>query len=309
VKAAVLAVFAAATVLGWQGTIASRLEAGDFRGALTQMNAIPPDKRDAQWHLLASKAEDGMNDAAKAVDEAQQAIDLDPRSEPARLQLAQIFLARNTPEAAYEIFSEALPLFPKSALIRFGAGLALNQMRRYSAAISVLKDCLKLDPKLGPAFDALGAAYLNSGDYETLLREAAEYARMHPNDFRGLYYEAAARVELSMDDAGSEKLLRRSIELTPGFAASQTLLGRVLLNQNRVNEAIPELVEAIRLRPGYAPAHLYLAAAYRKAGKPELARDESREVARLNEEENRPAPHLLYHRGSRPASQSTTGQK
>ena len=100
--------------------------------------------------LLASKAEDGLNDAAKAVDEAQQAIDLDPHSEPARLQLAQIFLTRNTPEAAYEIFSEALPLFPDSALIRLGAGLALNQMRRYGDAIPILKDCLKLNPDLGP---------------------------------------------------------------------------------------------------------------------------------------------------------------
>jgi tetratricopeptide (TPR) repeat protein len=309
VKAAVLALFAAATVLSWQGTIAGRLAPGDFRGTLIQLNTIPPDKRDAQWHMLASKAEDGLNDAAKAVDEAQQAIDLDPHSEPARLQLAQIFLTRNTPEAAYEIFSEALPLFPDSALIRLGAGLALNQMRRYGDAIPMLKDCLKLNPNLGPAFDALGAAYLNSGDYETLLRQAVEYAQIHPNDFRGPYYEAAARVELSMDDAGSEKLLRRSIEFNHGFAAAHTLLGRVLLNLARVDEAIPELTQAIQLRPNYAPAHLYLAAAYRRAGKPELARDESREVARLNEEESRPSPHLLYHRGSRPAQPSTTGQK
>jgi tetratricopeptide (TPR) repeat protein len=308
-KTALLAAFAAAAVSAWQGPVPSHLASGDFRGALIQLNTIPPDKRDAQWHMLASKAEDGLNDAAKAVDEAQQAIDLDPHSEPARLQLAQIFLTRNTPEAAYEIFSEALPLFPDSALIRLGAGLALNQLRRYGEAIPILKDCLRLNPNLGPAFDALGAAYLNSGDYETLLREAADYSRIHPDDFRGPYYEASARVELSMDNAGSETLLRRSIELNPEFAAAHTLLGRVLLNLSRVDEAIPELAKAIRLRPGYAPAHLYLAAAYRKTGKPDLAREESREVARLNEEENRPAPHLLYHRGSRPASQSTTGQK
>ena len=111
-----------------------------------------------------------------------------------------------------------------------------------------------------------------------------------------------------MDGAGSETLLHRSIELNPEFAAAHMLLGRVLLNLSRVDEAIPELAKAIRLRPGYAPAHLYLAAAYRKAAKPDLAREESREVARLNEQENLP-PHLLYHRGSRPASQSTTGQK
>ena len=54
-KAAVLAVFAVATAWSWQGTIASRLAREIFADALIQLNTIPPDKRDAQWHCSPPK--------------------------------------------------------------------------------------------------------------------------------------------------------------------------------------------------------------------------------------------------------------
>lgn len=298
-----VAAVALAAVLAAQGApdaIDGQIAAGDYSGALTALNAIPAEGRDARWHLQASKVEDGLNDPAKAVAEAQQAVDLEPRSEAARLQLAQIFLTRNTPEAAYEILRESMPMFPNSALIRLGAGLALNQMRRYAEAIPILKDCLRQRPDLGPAFDALASAYLNSGDYEALLKEAAQYSRAHPEDFRGFYYEASARVELALEPGSAEALLRRSIQLNPGFAATHALLGRVLVERNQAQAAVAELEQSIRLRPGYIPAHLYLASAWRKLGRTDLARKESETVAKLNEEESRPVPHLLYHRGKAP---------
>lgn len=304
-RVAVLAVSAVLAAYAAPDSIESQINTGDYSGALAALNSVPDENHDTRWHLLASKAQDGLNNPARAVAEAQQAIDLDPASEAARLQLAQIFLSRNTPEAAYEILSEAMTLFPNSALIRLGAGLALNQMRRYADAIPVLKECLKMRPDLGPAFDALASAYLNSAAYEMLLKESAEYAHARPEDFRGFYYEAAARVELALERAPAEALLRRSIQLNPNFAAAHALLGRILVDRNQAEAAVPELRQAIHLRPGYTPAHLYLARAWRNLGKTDLAREESETVARLNQEESRPVPHLLYHRGNRPAQ---TGQ-
>jgi tetratricopeptide (TPR) repeat protein len=300
-RVAVFALSALLAAYAAPDSIESRINAGEYSAALAALNSVPDQNRDARWHLLASKAQDGLNNPGGAVAEAQQAIDLDPGSEAARLQLAQIFLSRNTPEAAYEILSEAMPLFPNSALLRLGAGLALNQMRRYADAIGVLNKCLQMRPELGPAFDALASAYLNSAGYEPLLKESAEYSRAHPDDFRGFYYEAAARVELALEPASAEALLRRSIQLNPSFAAAHALLGRILVDRNQAEAAVPELKQAIHLRPDYTPAHLYLARAWRKLGKADLAREESETVARLNQEESRPVPHLLYHRGSRPA--------
>ncbi len=295
-------------------TAESELAAGRYRDAVAALDSIQADARGAGWHLLKSKALDGLNDPARAVAEAQQSIQLDPRNESAWLQLATIFLSRNTPDAAYDILSQARPAFPDSVLIRLGLGLALNGMRRYEDAIRNLQECLRMKPGLGPAFDALGSAYLNMGDYEDLLREAASYSRANPRDFRGPYYEAAAREELALDPKAVETLAERSIALNPNFAAAHALAGRVLLDEGMPERAVTELREAIRLRPGYSPAHLYLSRALRKLGRNAEAEAEARELARLNEEQNVQPSRLLYHRGNLPApspaaAAANSGQK
>jgi hypothetical protein len=44
---------------------------------------------------------------------------------------------------------------------------------------------------------------------------------------------------------------------------------------------------------------MYLANAYNRAGRKQDFQRETAELARLNELQSRPVPHLLYHRGSR----------
>lgn len=285
------------------------ITAGNYRAALAALQMSTPGDRNAKWYLLASRCHDGLNDPASAVQAAQEAMDLDPRSEPARIQLAQVFLTRNTPEAAYEILSDALPQFPHSALIRLGLGLALNGLQRYEEAIKVLKDCLRLQPDLSLAFDALGNAYLNSANFEGLMREAVAYVRRNPEDFRGYYYQASSRQELGQNGEETEALVRRSLELNPRFAAAQLLLGRILLDSDRTEQAASTLEQAVRLREKYAPAHLYLAIAYRRLGRLDDARRESEEVSKINRDESDRPPHLIYHRGNRPADPPNANQK
>jgi tetratricopeptide (TPR) repeat protein len=278
--------------------VEKQIAAGNFQAALAALETSPPADRKAQWHLLASQCHDGLKDPSGAVQEAQTAIDLDPRSEPARLQLAQIFLTWNTPEPAYEILHDALSVFPQSLLIRLGLGLALNGLERYNEAIPVLKDCLRMRADFGVAFDALGNAYLDSSNFDGLLREAAEYTQRNPADFRGYYYQAAARQKLGEIAPETEALVRRSLELNPQFAAAHVLLGRLLLATDRTEAAVTELAEGVRLRPKYVTAHLYLGIAYRRMGRDDEAGRESEQVEAINKEQNEVRPHLIYHRGN-----------
>jgi tetratricopeptide (TPR) repeat protein len=274
------------------------LTAQRYRPALSRLQEIPPDARTASWYLLSSRAYDGLNDAPKAVEFAETAIRLDPVSEPAYLHLAQIFLTRNTPEAAAEILSDAAALFPRSPLIRLGLGLALKDLRRYDEAAVALRAALGIKPDLGTAFDALGTVYLDAGQYAVMSDAAAKYIERNPRDYRGYYYLAAGKLKLGTGDEEPERLLQRSIGLNPLFAASHALLGKILLDAGQVVPAIQELERAIQLRPDYTPAHLSLSSAYSQAGRKEDARREAAELARLNDEQSKPAPHLRYHRGA-----------
>src|SRR5215218_9974782 len=97
--AAIFLFFAPASALK---DVEALLARGEYRQALQQLSNSA--ERSAPWHLLASKAYDGLNDPEKAVAEAEEALRLDPDQPANHVQLAQIFLARNTPKAAFDIF-------------------------------------------------------------------------------------------------------------------------------------------------------------------------------------------------------------
>ena len=270
---------------------------GKYPEALAALERIsPPASRAARWHLLASKAFDGVNEPARAVEHAEAALALDVKTEANHLQLAQIFLSRNTPLAAYEILSEAQQFFPDSILIRLGKSIALKELKRYEEAEKELVEVLRRKPDLGLAFDTLGTIYINTARNQDLLRAAEEYRNRNPNDFRGHYYLGTARHLLEMDLEETEKLVRQAIQLNSNFAASQALLGRILLDRGRVAEAIPILELAIELRPDYTTAHLSLIKAYRKSGQEEKAVRQSDSLRELNDKGMQQPPALLYHR-------------
>ena len=140
--------------------IERQITAGRPREALVQLELDT--ERSTRWHMLASKAYDALNDPARAVAEAEAALQLDPRSEPAHVQLGYIFLSRNTPLAAVEIFTEAERLFPQSIIVRLGKGLALKELQRYDEAEKTLAACWPHPI----AFDALATVLVQRGKFE-----------------------------------------------------------------------------------------------------------------------------------------------
>jgi len=285
---------AAAAAADDLSAIEKLIAAGQYQRALRTLEKTPSST--ARWHLLASKAYDGLNDPARAVAEAEAALRLEPANESHHLQLAQIFLSRNTPQPAYEILSEAQRLFPDSLLVRLGKGLALKELDRYEEAETELLECLRRKPDFGLAFDALATVFIQTKRYEDAVRASERFEEGNPGDFRGYYYLAAGQDGLKVQPEESEKLLGRAIQLKPDFAASYALLGKIRLENDRASEAVPALEEAIRLRPDYSPAHYHLATAYRKLGRKEDSAREFQIVSGLKEKERQPVPALLYHR-------------
>jgi tetratricopeptide (TPR) repeat protein len=247
-------------------------------------------------HLLASQAWQALGDPAKAVSEAQAEISSSPRNLAGYLQLGQIFLQYNTPQPAVEIFSKALQVAPDSLVAHLGEGLALKGIQQFDLAEKELSLCLKLNPQMTVAFDGLAELFIESLEFEKLSGIARQYLQTNPSDYRGYYYLAAAQEHETERGQATEALLRKAIALDPGFAASYTLLGKLLLQRGSAAEAVPELEHAIHLRPDYRPAHLNLANAYRKLGRGADAARELQKVRDLNEKDST-KPSLLYHRG------------
>lgn len=278
----------------WAG-IESAISANDWNRARSLLEQIPT--KTARWHILASKVSDGVNEPARAVAEAEAALALEPRNEAAHLQLGQIFLARDTPGAAVEIYSEALALLPDSLMLRLGRGLAYKDLQRPEEAEQDLRGCLKRSPNLALAFDALATLLIQGRRYDAARQLASEFRRVNPRDFRGPYFLAAGLEGEKQTGAEIEDLLQESLRLNPSFAATWALLGKVLLRSEKPAEAIVPFERAVRLRPDLAAARLQLAEAYRKVGRDADAQREFQAVRELKEKERQPPPSLRYRRG------------
>src|SRR5262249_5829063 len=150
-------------------------------------------------------------------------LSLDPRSESAHLQLGQIFLSHNTPQAAADIFTEALTLHPDSFLLRLGRGLAWKDLSRYEEAEADLRQCLTRRPDFALAFDALATVYLQSKRFDDLKTLAEDFRTRNQKDYRGPYFISAALDGLSRHPVEADALLAESIRLNPNFAAAHAL--------------------------------------------------------------------------------------
>jgi tetratricopeptide (TPR) repeat protein len=269
--------------------IERHLNEGRYREALAQLES--KQERSAIWHVLASKAHDAMNDPAKAVAEAEAALEIDPLYEPAHVQLGYVFLSRNTPAAAVEIFSEAEKLFPESIVVRLGKGLALKELQRYDEAEKTLAACWP-HPL---AFDALATILVQRSRFAEAKSLAENFVESNPKDYRGYYFLAAARDGLR--ESSAREAVLHSLALKTNFAASHALLGKIQLREGELKDAAASLEQAIRYRPDLVQAHLQLAQAYQKLGRDADASREFAIVRELNRKEAQPKPSLQYHRG------------
>lgn len=290
---AVLALFAQAPADPFR-SIEKLIAAGEYRNALATLEKQPDT---FERHLLASKAHDGLNDPAHAVAEAEAALQFQPRSEAAHLQLGQIFLSRNTPQAALDIFTEALSYHPGSYLLHAGRGLALKDLTLYEDAEKELTQCLKRKPAFGICFDGLATVYLHTKRFADLAEISARHQQAAPGDYRGPYFAAVAANALNAAPSEVRKSLERSIKINPNFAASHALLGRLHLRNNELAAAIQSLETAARLRPDYPPALLNLAQAYKRANRDADANRAFEMLRQANERERQGKPALIFHRG------------
>ncbi len=76
--------------------------------------------------------------------------------------------------------------------------------------------------------------------------------------------------------------MQAALKLRPEFVTAHYMLGHLLEQQGRREEAIAEYRETIRLRPEYGAAHYTLANALDDSGKHDEAMSEYREVIRLD---------------------------
>jgi tetratricopeptide (TPR) repeat protein len=168
-------------------------------------------------------------------------------------------------------FREAIRLRPDFAEAHNNVGLVLIQAGDDPAGIASLREAVRLRPDFADAHANLGAA-LTPTDAAEAIRELEKAVALAPTSVKAQFNLAVA-YGASPDRGASGEIeqLRKVIELAPAFARAHLALGKALLRDSKVPDAIGALQEATRLEPGSGEAHYQLGLALARAGRKDEA--------------------------------------
>lgn len=180
--------------------------------------------------------------------------------------------------AADEWLTKSVELDPHDAQAQYYLGRAKYNEKRFAEAVRAFTECLKLNPKNIKAADNLGLSYEALGKIEDAL---ASYRTAIALDAGAAAGNAGPYLNLGTllveNDRSSEAVpyLLQVVRIAGTDARAHRELGKAYLLLNRLEEAQTELENAVALAPENAPIHFLLAQVYRRRGLADRARMES----------------------------------
>ena len=171
-------------------------------------------------------------------------------------------------------FREAIRLRPGFAEAHNHLGLVLIQAGDDEAGIASLREAVRIGPDYAEARANLGAA-LTPTNAEEAIRELEKAVVLAPASVMAQFNLALAYGASGTAGHAKEiQQLRKVIELAPAFARAHLALGKALLRDGKVSDAVAALQEASRLDSNSGEARYQLGLALARAGRSEEAKVE-----------------------------------
>ena len=207
---------------------------------------------------------------SEAVRLLERAIEVRPGYGGARLLLANVYREAGQIDAALAVLEDAVLRHPADATLHSDLGLTYLLAQRTSDAIASLQRAITLDPKLAPAAYNLACALERQRRFNEALAAYAHAVRLAP----GLA-EAHSRMGNLLHAQGRREealaCFRRATAAAPGTAVGQLNQVKVLMEEEKSGEAEQVLRTITTANPGNAEACRLLGVVLRESGRFEEA--------------------------------------
>lgn len=267
----------------------ARFRAGEYAESVKlfqDAETAAPGKTDAL--VFAAKAFVHLEEYADADHSLRVYIGEQAASPEALYLLGYVLNRENRPAESLEVYTKAAALQPPSGDDLKIVGLNYVLLNDYADAIHWLEKATERDAKNEEAWYFLGRAYYTQsriGEAGTAFQKALQ---LNPHDAKaennlGLVLEAETRTS----EAIEAYRLAIAWQQNSGHISEQPYLnlGSILLEQERNEEALPPLEQAVKLAVANPACHLKLGVAYMRLSKLEPAQSELEAAARLNPED------------------------
>jgi len=290
------------------------------RGRTQARNLLArPDKsaqQEAELHHLLGDVDEKLGNPLEAVREFQRAAELNP-SEANLFDWGTDLLVHRAYEPATEVFTKGNRLFPRSARMLAGLGVALYARGAYDQAAERLCEASDLNPDDPNPYLFLGKIQsIRTTQSECLLERLRRFVILQPGNTLANYYYALTlwnrheRLGTTEDLAPVESLLQKAVQLDPKFGAAYLQLGILYAERGDFAKAISAYQKATAANPRLEEAHYRLAQACSRTGDKSKAEAEmqiyqqlSKKSAEEAEHERREIQQFVYTLRGEPSSQ------
>ncbi len=249
---------------------------------VVSLGAAPVTKESAIKESPQSPAqiEEKQGNPLQAVHEYQRAAETNP-SESNFFDWGAELLVHHAVEPAIEVFSKGHRLFPDSARMLVGLGVAWYARGSYEQAALRLCEASDLNPGDPNPYLFLGKIQsVETTQSEGLVERLQRFARLQPENALANYYYALSlwKQRKNLDDTQTlvqvESLLQKSVRLAPKLGLGYLQLGILSSDRKDFPQAISYYQKAIDASPRLEDAHYRLAQAYRRIGEQSKAQQE-----------------------------------
>jgi len=241
-----------------------------------------------------AEIEEKRGNPLEAVREYQRAAETNP-SESNYFNWGAELLVHRAAEPAIEVFSKGARLFPHSARMRIGLGVAAYAGGSYDRAAQRLCEASDLNPDDPNPYLFLGRIQsVEIGPSEGLVQRLERFARLYPENAMANYYYALGlwKQQKNLEDpqiaAQVEALLNKSVQADPNLGAGYLQLGIICAERNDFPGAVSYYEKAVKASPQLEEAHYRLLQAYQRTGEKSKAEQELeiyRTITRQRDEE------------------------
>ncbi len=138
--------------------------------------------RGERVHLLRGRVAFEARRFEDAVEEFRKAVEAQPESIPARVNLGSALAQSGDINEAIKQFEQAISLEPKNSAAHYNLGFLLAKLNRHEQAISHLHSTLDLNPEDADARYLLGQELLRVGNKDGALAEFARLTQSNPGN-------------------------------------------------------------------------------------------------------------------------------
>jgi tetratricopeptide (TPR) repeat protein len=282
-------------------------ELGKYEEARDTVHVLLAKQDKSDLHHLLGDIEEKQKNPLQAVREYQRAAELDP-SEPNLFDWGAELLTHRALEPAIELFAKGNRLFPRSARMLVGLGVAWYASGSPDLAAKYVCQASDINPTDPSPYLALGKMQIvETSESQAVLERLERFARLHPDNALANYYYALGLWKQPKGPQAPETsrqvetLLEKSVRLDPKLAVAFLQWGVLDEEREDVQKAISAYQQAIGADPQLGEAHYRLAQAYRRTGEKSKAQEEiawydqiSKKTAEQVEREAREIPQFVY---------------